>query len=491
MAVGENPMSLTVPPSRHNRFLPWVKALSGLGLLTVLGYASGAIAQPIPVPTPTQSSEAAQQFLFVNSSSGNDAGQGVTQRSPFRTLTRALQAVQSKNAQSNTVIMLAAGTYTPDTGEVFPLIVPPGVMIQGDPSTKGQSVVIQGGGAFATAMAGRQNVAIVGTGQIVGITVSNPNGYGLWIEAGSPSIANNTFTGSNLAGIAIMGDSTPTLWGNAFSHNQTGIVVAATAQPAIKDGLDQVAAATIALSTQREAGRIAIAPAQPTPVRPQSSSATLIQTPPAQSADLIVNRPRLSATVSQSRRTATATVAPRSQAAASLPLPVLTAVQSPRARPSVVNIPVPAPQSERRQLPISRSTPIPVPPPATQAAASSTFTAPPASSAPSNLLRVPAEPPIGNVGDLPIVNVARNPLQYRESSSRQSAAVRGLRYRVVVAAGRRAERVRSLFPGAFTTYSGGEAVLQVGAFGDRTNAEEAAQILDSNGLNGTIEALDN
>jgi cell division protein FtsN len=51
--------------------------------------------------------------------------------------------------------------------------------------------------------------------------------------------------------------------------------------------------------------------------------------------------------------------------------------------------------------------------------------------------------------------------------------------------------VRSLFPGAFTTYSSGEAVLQVGAFGDRANAEEAAQILDSNGLNGTIEALDN
>jgi len=62
---------------------------------------------------------------------------------------------------------------------------------------------------------------------------------------------------------------------------------------------------------------------------------------------------------------------------------------------------------------------------------------------------------------------------------------------VVVAAGRRADRVRSLFPGAFTTYSSGEAVLQVGAFGDRANAEEAAQILDSNGLNGTIEALDN
>jgi hypothetical protein len=164
------------------------------------------------------------------------------------------------------------------------------------------------------------------------------------------------------------------------------------------------------------------------------------------------------------------------------------------ARRTAVNIPVPAPQvaERRRDLPVSRSTPIPVPPPEARTASSSSFTAPSASSTQPNLLRVPAEPPIGNVGDLPVVNVSRNPLQYRESNNRQSAADRGLRYRVVVAAGRRAEeRVRSLFPGAFTTYSDGEAVLQVGAFGDRANAEEAAQILDSNGLNGTIEALDN
>ncbi len=502
-------MSLTVSPSRSNWFIPWARALSGLGLLTLLGLAQGAIAQPIPVPPPMQSSNLAQQFLFVNPGSGDDAGLGMTQRSPFRTLTRALQSVQSKNTQSNTIIMLAAGTYTLDTGEVFPLIMPPGVMIQGDPSTKGQNIVIQGGGSFATATAGQQNVAIVGTGQIMGVTVSNPNpnGYGVWIEAGSPLIANNTFTGSNLAGVAIMGDSTPTLWGNTFSHNRAGIVVAATAQPAIKDSLDQVQAATFAVSSatvpsaQRDSRPpAAIAPTTTTLIR-QRSSVTLIQTPPTQSTTLPVNRPQLLASsqprapqsrTPQSRTIPPLTAAPRLQNSSIVSLPAMPR-SSRVARSSAVNIPVPAPQSEqRRHLPVSRSTPIPVPPPETQAASSAaTFTAPPASSTSSNLLHVPAEPPIGNVGDLPIVNVSRNPLQYRESSSRQSAVARGLRYRVVVAAGGRAEQVRSLFPGAFTTYSGGEAVLQVGAFGDRANAEEAAQILDSNGLNGTIEPLDN
>ncbi|NJR38582.1 MAG: DUF1565 domain-containing protein [Leptolyngbyaceae cyanobacterium CSU_1_4] len=512
-------MSLTVSPSRHNRFLPWVKVLS-IGLLTAAGYASEAIAQPIvilPAVQPSSSdrvSAPVQQFLFVNPSSGNDAGQGLTQRSPFRTVTRALQAVQAQNASSVSIIMLATGTYTPETGEVFPLVMPPGVMLQGDPSTKGQSIVIQGGGTFATATAGRQNVAIVGTGQIIGVTVSNPNpnGYGVWIESGSPTLANNTFTGSNLAGVAIMGNSTPTLWGNAFSPNQAGIVVAATAQPVIKEGLEQVAAAPLAPSPRqrdvRPAGAIAQAPSVQAPSVPSRPPipATLIQTPPDRSPASIVQRPRLSA-VSQSqgtqpsqgsppsRSTPRATVAPRSQNSADSSLSAPIALQSPQTvrpstvRPSAVNIPVPAPQSERR-LPVSRSTPIPVPPPETQAA-SPAFTAPPVSSASSNLLRVPAQPPIGHVGDLPVVNVSRNPLQSREAGTRQRAAVRGLRYRVVVAAGRRADQVRSLFPGAFTTYSGGEAVLQVGAFGDRTNAEEAAEILDSNGLNGTIESLDN
>lgn len=505
-------MGLTVSSNRRNRFIPWIGALSGLGLLTILGSAPRAIAQPIPVPPPMQSAPTAQQFLFVNPSSGDDAGQGMTQRSPFRTLTRALQAVQP-NSASNTIIMLAAGTYTPDTGEVFPLVMPPGVMIQGDPSTKGESIVIKGGGSFATATTGRQNVAIVGTGQIVGVTVSNPNlnGYGVWIEGGSPVIANNTFTGSNLAGVAIMGNSTPSLWGNTFSHNRAGIIVAATAQPVIKDSLDQVGAATLAASV------VSTAPAAPRGSTPPRVSTPRVSTPrvpaPVSTAPRVSAAPteRLSLPPSAPIAQATPTSNPprpqlRQQPPATLiqTLPAQSTASPPRrtrttvarrsraVRPAAVNIPVPPPQAAapRRDLPISSSTPIPVPPPEVSAASSS-FTAPPSSSVPSNLLQVPAEPPIGNVGDMPVFNVSRNPLQYRESSSKQTAASRGLRYRVIVAAGRRADRVRSLFPGAFTTYSGGEAVLQVGAFGDRTNAEEAAQVLNSNGLNGTIEALDN
>jgi parallel beta-helix repeat protein len=458
-------MSLTTPP-RHNRLVGM--ALAGLGLIAVMGYSDSITGQrafaqsisqstaqsiPIPVPRPAQSREVTQKFLFVNPMVGDDASNGATQRSPFRSLTHALQV-----AQPNTTIMLAAGIYAADTGEVFPLMIPADVMLQGDPSTRGESIVIEGGGSYTTATQGKQNVAIVSAGQIVGVTVSNANlnGYGLWIESGSPVIASNTFKGSNLAGVAVMGNSTPTLRNNQFSQNRTGIVVAETAQPTLRDNLDETR--TVA---QRPSSRQSTQPTQQ-----QTASLFLPTSRPAErSAQLITSPPPVAAARAAQPRAA----APRSAA---------------------VNLSVPQPTQVaelRRDLPVSRSTPIPVSLPQAPALA---FSAPPANAnIQSNLLPVPAEPPIGHVGDLPTVNVSRNPLQSRESSTRQNAAARGLRYRVVVAGS--ANRVRSLFPNAFTIYSGGEAVLQVGAFGDRTNAEEAAQILDSNGLKGVIETLDN
>jgi parallel beta-helix repeat protein len=461
-------MSLIASP-RHNRF--WVQVLAGVGLVAVLGYGDRTLAQsaiPIPVPRPahstprsTPSREAAQQFLFVNPMVGNDANNGSTQRSPFRSLTHAL-----KVAQPNSTIMLAEGIYSADTGETFPLMIPAGVQIQGEPSTKGKSTVIEGGGSFMTATMGRQNVAIVSAGQIIGVTVSNANlnGYGLWIESGSPVIANNTFTGSDLAGVAVMADSTPTLRGNQFSQNRTGLVVAETAQPTLRNN-------------QGESGTVAQRPVRPTQTASRQASAQAGQA----SAQAGQASAQASLFVPSSRTAST------SQLITAPPPAAQTQSRRSPQRSTAVNLPVPQPTQVaelRRDLPVSRATPISVPAPALA------FSPPPAGDGiQSNLLPVPAEPPLGHVGDLPTVSVSRNPLQSRESTSRQSAAARGLRYRVVVAGS--ASRVRSLFPNAFTTYSGGESVLQVGAFGDRANAEEAAQILDSNGLRAVIETLDN
>ena len=65
-----------------------------------------------------------QQMLFVDPVLGSDeTGEG-TLRSPFRSITHAVQF-----AEANTVIMLGAGTYSQRSGEQFPIGVPTGVRL--------------------------------------------------------------------------------------------------------------------------------------------------------------------------------------------------------------------------------------------------------------------------------------------------------------------------------------------------------------------------
>lgn len=169
--------------------------------------------------------------LFVNPRSGNDGNSDGSQTNPFKTLTHALQ-----QAQPNTVIQLAPGIYSPQSGEQFPLRLKRGVTIQGNGDLKGQSILIQGGGTFRTSKFGNRNVAMIGEdgATLQGVTVTNPNGrgYGLWIESGRPSILNNTFTGNAQDGVLIAGDSTALLQGNVFWRNQgNGVSIYENARP--------------------------------------------------------------------------------------------------------------------------------------------------------------------------------------------------------------------------------------------------------------------
>ncbi|BDA68931.1 hypothetical protein CAL7716_030970 [Calothrix sp. PCC 7716] len=177
--------------------------------------------------------------LFVNPSAGDDkTGNGST-RTPFKTITQALHV-----AAPQTTIMLAPGTYTEQTGEVFPLILKPGVSIQGDASTKGRGIVIQGGDDYLSRTFGKQNAAIVGANQasITGITVMNPKprGYGILIESTNPTISDNTFAGSTQDGISITGNATPVISKNYFYQNKAnGVTVSGSARPEIRENIFQ------------------------------------------------------------------------------------------------------------------------------------------------------------------------------------------------------------------------------------------------------------
>ena len=98
---------------------------------------------------------------------------------------------------------------------------------------------------------------------------------------------------------------------------------------------------------------------------------------------------------------------------------------------------------------------------------------------------------------LPTVDVSQsNPRQRRNivdnvPSVSSRAIALGMRYRVVVDVDspRQLRLVRSLVPKAFRVRSNSRLMMQVGAYSDRTQAEEMLQRMTSNGLNASLEEL--
>ncbi|MBD2522896.1 DUF1565 domain-containing protein [Nostoc sp. FACHB-133] len=211
----------------------------GIGA-TSMTFLDSAIAQIPSAPNSaplgeTKNSQA--NVLFVNPNGGNDGAGNGSESAPVKTITHALRL-----ANPNTVIMLSTGTYSAETGEEFPLMLKPGVSIQGNASNQGKDIIIQGGGDYLSRSFGGQNVTIVGANQalLTGVTVTNPNrrGYGLWIESSDPVIAENTFTGSTQDGISVSGNAAPTISKNYFDRNgANGMTIAGNSSPQVKENV--------------------------------------------------------------------------------------------------------------------------------------------------------------------------------------------------------------------------------------------------------------
>ncbi|MFM7365802.1 MAG: DUF1565 domain-containing protein [Cuspidothrix sp.] len=228
-----------------NNFLscPILSLTVGLGLTSAtisIGNVSSVLAQvPAGIQPTLQNRQTISQVnrLFVNSSVGNDQTGNGSAIAPWRTITQALEA-----SPPNSVIILAPGTYSTKTGEVFPLMLKPGVAIQGDVSNQGKTVTIAGGGEYLSRRFGGQNVAIVGANQtsLTGVTVTNSNsrGYGLWIESSNIVVGENTFTNNTQDGIAVTGDGTPSISKNLFIRNgANGITISGNARPEIRENI--------------------------------------------------------------------------------------------------------------------------------------------------------------------------------------------------------------------------------------------------------------
>ena len=207
----------------RNSYMAMVIAASAL----LLGTSAGAAQAQTSAQTREGSqaiatgTTAAYQTLYVNPTSGSDRAGGVADQ-PLQTVTRALEL-----AAPNTVIVLAPGRYTQSSGEVFPLRLKSGVTIQGAPGMRNRDAVIEGGGSFESPTRSQQNAAIIAADRagIAQVAISNPDGYGVWVEAASPTILESAFVGNRQTGIYVAGGS-PRVQGSYFSGNRVaGLIV--------------------------------------------------------------------------------------------------------------------------------------------------------------------------------------------------------------------------------------------------------------------------
>ncbi len=159
----------------------------------------------------------AQSILYVNPATGKDTGVG-NLTAPLKSLTKALSV-----AASGTTIQLEKGTYNTATGEVFPIVIPVGVMVLGNEPSLGKSIVIEGSGQYISPTLGSQNITLrlEMNAQLRGVTVTNrtATGTGVWIESTSVTLANNTFTACGREGVLVTGTGKPIIIDNRFFQN--------------------------------------------------------------------------------------------------------------------------------------------------------------------------------------------------------------------------------------------------------------------------------
>ncbi len=452
-------------------------------------------------------------MLFVNPSVGNDKVGNGSKNAPLKTITQALQL-----AQPNTVIILTPGSYNTKTGEIFPLILKPGVSIQGSIENKGTGIIITGGGQYLSRSFGSENVTIVSANQagLSGVTVTNtnPRGYGLLIESSNPIVQDNTFTDNTQDGILVAGNANPTISKNYFLENgANGITIAGTSQPQIRGNIFQQTgfginitqdASPMVVGNQiegnrsgiivqakarpilrqnliqgsREDGLVAIAHAVPDlgnssePGGNEFLNNTRYDINAKAAKELITAAGNnLNQTRIVGRVDVEGTTVPTVSRYQGLPLPKLSALKMPQ----IQNPPT------DRELVFSSETSQSIPPSPSQ----------------FNYVKVKpdndgATPPLGPMADdtrtIEFTAPQAPPLRRKTYRTRSRVSTSGVRYRVVIPITNEKQRdlVRSVVPDAFTTVWQGRTVMQAGIYSSRAKASVMLRKLNRKGLKAVI-----
>jgi len=227
--------------------LKWVSNIMGIlkrfqGLIYLIPIACPYITAAIPVIAQTSpKSTEPQNIIYVNPQTGSDRPEQGSNAAPFKTISYAISRAQPEVI---TIIQLANGIYSNNTGEQFPIRLRSNLTLRGNEADKGKGIAIVGGGTLSSVSRFTQNVAIAlaDRSELRGVTVTNPNsrGYGIWIENASPAIANNTLLDNHQDGILITGKSTAIVSANQFFRNGTsGLAIEGVASPEVRGNLFQ------------------------------------------------------------------------------------------------------------------------------------------------------------------------------------------------------------------------------------------------------------
>lgn len=467
-----------------------------------------------------------QKIIFV-SPQGVDAVDVGSQTQTFRTLSAAIAAYP----QEGTIFQLEAGTYSAATGESFPIRLPKGSVLRGNPDLNGTNVVINGGGRFVSSTFASQNIAILAANnsRIEGITItnSNPRGYGLWLESsrnvvvarnnftrnthdgifltGSANayIGNNLFTGNTGSGISALGTSTGEIRDNKFentgfglsigqqsqvvltnnniSQNVDGIVISNTAQPTLRGN---------AIANNQRNGLVILSSANGSP-RPDLGT-TISQgnniftnnreydinnatTIPLAAVGNQINRSRVKGLLDL-----TASRSPITNAIASNP-PSLPSIFIPSINTGTA-IPV-----QPKVIPAPTTVFVPAKPPS-QSLPNPVISTNPSSSnnnSPTTVITIERDystPSNSNIPRVPNQVVALPP------DTLDPATGKPFQYRVIVPATSTSvtQQVKMIVPSAFRFSRSGRIMLQVGAYSDRPAANDLVQKLAQSGLSAEI-----
>ncbi|MFG6097753.1 DUF1565 domain-containing protein [Leptothoe sp. ISB3NOV94-8A] len=200
-------------------------------------------------------SQASQSYgvLHVNAATGTDIQGAGSAEQPYKTITQALRMAPTN---TSTVILLAPGHYSQESGEQFPLRLRPGITIQGN-AGQTRNTIITGGGDFRDGN-GTQNATILAADRsgLANVVISNSKGNGVWISAGSPilrrvalvanavagiqithgdPVIENSYFNRNHYGLSIQGNSRALVRGNYFETTGRAITVANPATPVINN----------------------------------------------------------------------------------------------------------------------------------------------------------------------------------------------------------------------------------------------------------------